>query len=308
MAPKGLIILPEWFEGRFTDNYKILFYYLSEERGYDIWYTNHPKIPKDVEVVITHGIPHHNGPDYPIDEFLDFKGKLIGWVRDLQTYGNKAVADKFDLMFQRYDRILQFADETFNRMYGSKSEVIEKSYYFGQFVAPFERYGELPMRYYPRYNSSFLVSGNMNPAVYPLRASFKNCPEDLREKIMYLPGPAESEKAPIRLDYAKMLNRFMACMTDCSIYRMALAKHVEIAAAGSLLMTDECDDLKKMGFQPYEHYIPLTKENVWTQVATVAISSWNYDSVRMRARSHALSKHTSDNRLREMLEIIDDKR
>lgn len=305
MDTKGLIILPKWFESRFTDNYKILFYRLCEERGFDIQYTNEPKIPKNCEIVVTHGIPHHNAPDYPIEPFLDFKGRLIGWVRDLQTYGNHKVTTNFKLMFERYDRILQFADSEFKKRW---SDFNSKAYYFGQFVAPKERYSELKARFYPKYNSSFLLSGNFNPVVYPLRSKYADPPPELHGKIVVAPGPMENINAPIRKEYARTLNKYMGCLTDCSIYHMALAKHVEIAAAGSLLITDPCDDLVKLGLIPWQDFVPVNPDNMWGEIIRIKNKPWEYDNIRERARSKALEKMTVENRLQELLEIIDDKR
>ena len=81
---KGLIIIPEFYLTRHTDNYKILLKMVSKEYGWPIAYTDHPDIPSDTEIVIVFAVPQRNRPEVLEDLYkLNKKIKIIGYTQYL---------------------------------------------------------------------------------------------------------------------------------------------------------------------------------------------------------------------------------
>ena len=105
--------------------------------------------------------------------------------------------------------------------------------------------------------------------------------------------------------YAKLLHSYFCCATSSSIFNYVVAKHYEICATGSLLLTNETADLKKTGFIPYEHYIPITKENCIEKIKHCLEHPEEYIDIRKEGMKYVRENHSLDNKMKQLGEIFD---
>jgi hypothetical protein len=221
---------------------------------------------------------------------------MIGYMRDIQDYGNGATKDSIRKMFDRYDVILSPSKEYFEMLY---PEYVEKMVVFPDFISPKERYSNLPVE--SKFNKC-LLSGAYNPAVYLIRDYIiKNGDGN---KIVHVPPPYFGEHQFIGDNYAKLLNMFYCCVTESGIIPYVVTKCFEIAASGSLLLTNIVSDMDTFGFIPNIHYIPITKENVLDTIYEVLDNPDRYFMIKGEAKNMILSNHTVDNRIEQLAGII----
>lgn len=300
---KGVIVLPEFFITRHTDNYKFLFHKMEQELGFDFIYSDYPNL-KEYDVVVAYAIPHHNFPDYPLQPFLTVSSsqKLIVFTRDLHCTSIKGNArgldeclDRQDRMFEKADIILSPYKESFLELF---SEYGVKYKWFPQFFADNNRYfPENSVNTNPK--PLFLLSGAVHPWYYPLRAKIK---ELNHQKVIH-----RHSRWAVGDDYAKMLRRFFGMITAVGKYKMAMAKIFESLAAGQLLLCDRCDDMDALGLVPGRHYIELHADKDLNQQVDFWFkeAKWKYyDDFREDARSFVFKNHGLQNRFELMKNIL----
>lgn len=301
---KGMIIIPEFYVTRHTDNYKILFKMISKEFGWPLVYTDYPKIPSDTEIVLVFAVPQRNRPEVMKDLYkLDKKIKLIGYVQDiypsLDVYlqDSKEYERQLFKMFDRYDLILSVLDEKFREWY---PQYVDKFVFFPQFFAPHQRYSVLEFNRRPMMRC--LLSGNVDPNVYPLRGYLANC----RNKV---PVDYRYSKYRIGDKYAKLLHSYFCCVATSSIFNIVVKKYFEIPATGSLLLANPVADLDKLGFIPYEHYVPITmnkgEENAIAQIRRCLRYPDHYENIRKKGAKFVRTFHSVRNRFKQLKEILD---
>jgi hypothetical protein len=139
-----------------------------------------------------------------------------------------------------------------------------------------------------------LLSGSSNPKVYPLRSFIKKNGGKL---VDYKPPKYVGDS------YAKLLNSYFCCATSSSIFNYAGSKYYEIPAAGSLLLANEISDLKRAGFIPNKHYVPINKTNVIKTISHCLKNPATYEHIRIEGMKFVHENHTLTNRM-TMLKIL----
>lgn len=154
--------------------------------------------------------------------------------------------------------------------------------------------------------STILLSGAMH-SVYPLRhkaaalkeqgfaiehlphPGYDNIPDDIRPQTKTATG------------YAQILNSHLACLTCGGVQRYVTAKHYEIAASGSLLVTDSqlVKELAELGFVAGVHYIATSPECLATVIPWILDPTHDafINKIRVRCQSLVLNRHMVTHRV-----------
>lgn len=273
-----------------------LFYAIKQALGFDLNYADEVDVPSDTDIVVMFGVPYHDRPKL-IPGLLDLNKniKLVMFAGDLQCYGSECLENKLKV-FDRCDLIISGCYEYFVRMY---PQFLSKYEFLPNFFSPHNRYIELPFNDYPRLRG--LLSGAVKRKIYPLRNIVKESPicGDSAKWVQYSPGGFTKGD-----DYAKLLNSYFCCVTSSSIYNYVVAKYLEIPAAGSLLLANETNDLKKLGFVPYKHYIPITKQDVIETLLHCIKNHGDYTNIRKECMKFVRENHSVVNRVEKLKELF----
>jgi len=290
---KGVIILPTfckklWMPKSELDFSNILsanapfFYVMRDTFGFELRYADKVDVDADTDIVFMFGVPYHNRPKLiPGLLDLDKKIKLVMWPGDIQCYGNKLCLENKIKVFKRCDLIISPAYEYFVKLY---PQFVFKYKFMPKFFSPHDRYVKLPFNSNPK--TRCLLSGSLNPQVYPLRSFIKNA-----GLVDYAP-PVHKGDA-----YARLLHSYFCCVATSSVFNYVLAKHCEIPATGSLLLANETNDSKKAGFIPNKHYVPITKSNVFETITHCLENPTEYEYIRKEGMKFVRENHSVDNRM-----------
>jgi len=293
---------------------------LKSELGFDIqFFTDSFEVPRDVEKVIATTVPHHWGLEAMKKLVgLDKSIKLVCFLQDprvsLTFVGGQRFPKNPDLgsmLWDRFDAILSISEEKFKEWF---PQYVSKFVFFPNYFAPHERYVKLKFNDNPKIQC--LLIGVMAPRVYPLRVFIRDNRDP--RKVVWVRSPKSfikeklSERKRKRLyvgdRFAEILHSYFCCVTDSANkeYNYVLAKRIEIPATGSLLLVDECKDSKKMGFIPYEHYIPITKSNVFSQIDKCLSNPTDYTKIRKDGMNFVWKNHSVNNRFEQFKKILKD--
>jgi hypothetical protein len=157
----------------------------------------------------------------------------------------------------------------------------------------------------PQAENTLLLSGATS-RVYPLRELVKALCDSGNYRIFHHPHPGygtdyDNDGDPrVGQGYGRLINRFRAAFTDCSIYRYAVAKHFEIPATGALLLADRAiaGPLLDLGFVDGEHYITASDDDLEDRVRYI-LDEANHDeidAVRRRAQALVWERHKTSDR------------
>jgi hypothetical protein len=303
---KGIIILPKYLKKLWTpkvsstgfDFSNVLsptapFYYaIHEAFGFKIQYTDEVGVLSDTDIVFMFGVPYHNRPKL-IPGLLDLNKniKLVMYPGDLQCYDSELCLENKIKVFKRCDLIISGGHEYFVKMY---PQFLSKYEFMPMFFSPHERYMQLSLNNDPKMRC--LLSGALNPNVYPLRAFVNKKSRDVDHRPSKYRGDS----------YAKLLHSYFCCVTSSSIFNCAVTKYFEIPATGSLLLANETADLKKAGFVPHRHYIPVTKKDVLEKISHCLKNPAEYDHIRREGMEFVRKYHSVVNRIDRLGEIFDD--
>jgi len=298
---KGLILVPKRFEkgqskkGHFV-RWRLLFQELVDYFNFDLQYVDVGKIniPKDIELIITFSIPSHTIPMINVcDEILKLpsKVKVIGYMVDLQCYDRRIIKEYMKKMFDRFDRILVMQDYLFESLY---PQYIAKKIWVPHFFGPYAMFSKLSFNKKPILRC--LMAGT-NSKAYPLREFVLK----KHKKYNYIDCKS---KIPYK-NYPKILNSYFCCIGTPGSQKSHVAKNIEIPATGSLLLCQTTQDILNLGFKPYEHYIPITKKNVFEQINKCITNHKDYIEIRKRARKHVMNNYSIKNRYDQVKNIIE---
>jgi hypothetical protein len=295
---KGHVILPTFYLSRWVDDYKHLLQMVSDRLEFTFEYSDAPHIPVGTDTVILFATPHHMRPDVLMQMVNTPKEiRLIGFMKDIQHYGDQHVLDNYRRMFDRYDVILSPSHHLFVEMY---PEYVSKMVYFPDFFGPHERYARLGYNETPAMRC--LVSGTASKDVYPLRAFIVEHKEDL--PIDYMPNPLSGHDF-VGDKYAKLLYSYFCCATCSSVFHYTLAKYFEIPASGSLLIADSTDDLLSLGFTPGRHFVDLPEGSDPIGIIMDCIAHpERYEAIRERGCSFVRSNHGIYNRFEQLKKVL----
>ena len=296
---KGLILVPKRFEegqsgkGHFI-RWRLLFQMLADHFNFKIQYVaDISNIPKDVDIIITFSIPSHTFPMVEVCKQilnLPARVKVIGYMVDLQCYDLPICKQYMTKMFDRFDKILVMGNCFFEDLY---PEYIHKKIWVPHFFGSHNMFSKLPFNEKPLFRC--LLSGSRSK-YYPLRNFIFKKHEnynyiDCKTKISYE-------------NYPKLLNSYFCCVGTPGFCKSHVAKNIEIPATGSLLLSETTQDMLDLGFKPYEHYIPITKKNVFEQINKCITNHKDYIEIRKKARKHVMNNYSIKNRYDQVKNII----
>ena len=261
--------------------------------GFEMRYADEVDVDSDTDIVFMFGVPYHNRLKVP-QGLLDLnkKIKLIMWPGDLQCYGNKECLDGKLKVFERCDSIISANYEFFEELY---PQFVFKHEFMPRWYSPAERY--LSLNFNDNPIMKCLVSGHCysNPAVYPRRIHMI---ENGGGMVVW------GQPGYIGDAYAKLLHSYFCCATSSSIFNYVVSKHYEICATGSLLLTNRTKDLDRTGFIPYEHYIPITKENSIFRIKHCLENPEEYDYTRVCGMKYVRETHSLKNKMVQLEKIF----
>lgn len=295
---KGIIVLSSYFLRKKTDAHKFLFKMICDNHDFRIVYSDTPIIPTNVDIVILYHVPIHSRPSLMVEEFVNFNKdvKLVGYLGDLQHYGNQTSLTNMKRMMDRYDAILSPCSTYFNEHY---PEYTHKHHFFPNFIAPYERYSNLIFNENPEMRC--LLSGAIEPRAYPLRDFIIKTGHSKLDHI----GPILFGNHQFFGDnYARLLNYYACVIATKGLFDGMVSKYFEIPASGALMLANIASDLKFVGLSPYEHFIPIDETNVFNIVEIVLNNYSAYDNVRRSARKFILANHTVLNRYKQLENIL----
>jgi hypothetical protein len=302
----GVIILPKYLKkfwtpktkpdgsddfGAVLSNTAPFWYAIRDAFGFELRYADEVDVPSGTDLVLMFGVPYHNRPKLiPGLLDLDKKTKLVMYPGDLNCYNNKLCLENKIKVFDRCDLIVSGGYEFFVKTY---PQFLPKYKFLPLFFSPHDRYTQLNFNEKPL--ARCLLSGALNPKVYPLRVFIRNN----STLVDYRPAKYVGDA------YAKLLHSYFCCVTCSSVFNFAVAKCFEIPATGSLLLVNETEDLKKAGFVAYKHYVPITKKNVVNQIAECVNNQKKYNHIRKEGMTFVRENHSINNRIESVKELFD---
>ncbi|MBA7673089.1 hypothetical protein ES703_81277 [subsurface metagenome] len=314
---RGIILIPKLFDNRtyVTDRYACLFNKIKDELGFKISISDNSKnIDSGVEVIITFKSPQHSNPNTMMELVnLNRNVKLVGYFSDLHSYENKIYEDNMSQMLDRCDIILCPYDEAFRKKW---PQYLNKYVFFPHFFAPYERY--VKFRFNERPIPKCLLSGSMNPSfIYPLRTFIREKGDLSTIDVLQHPGYHRNWKRVLKsmlVDnsiyvgkrYAGLMNRYFCSIATSSIFHYVVAKYFEIPATGTLLLANEVEDLEKLGFIPFKHYVPITKDDVLSQIDDCLANQKKYREIRKTGMEFVRENHSINNRFKQFKKILKD--
>jgi hypothetical protein len=287
----GVIIFPTYLKKYSNYPIEYFWYAIRDLYGFKFQYSDEVDVLPNTDVVIMFGVPYHNRPKI-VPGILDLnkKTKLIMAIGDVQCYNKKECLENKIKVYERCDLIIASSYEYFANIY---PQFLFKFKFLGESFCPHDRYVNLSFNDNPKLKC--LLSGSIGFA-YPLRSFIK---QNMKSGIDYRNNTyAKGDK------YAELLHSYFCCVTCSSIFSYAVTKHLEIPASGSLLLCDETKDLNRMGFIPYKHYIPITKDNVFKKIKDCLVNSKDYNKIRKEGMEFVRKHHSINNRVEEFKEIF----
>ena len=139
--------------------------------------------------------------------------------------------------------------------------------------------------------------------VYPFRAYVQSLND---HRIIKKPHPGYQSKfsddsTGVAKDYQQILNSYICCFTDASIYRYVLLKNFEIAGSGSLLLTDALIEpqMNELGFIDNANCMFCTKETFLEKVSFILDlkNRENIDKIRKAGMELVRTKHLTSHRV-----------
>jgi hypothetical protein len=163
--------------------------------------------------------------------------------------------------------------------------------------------------YNPNPENAIFVSG-AHGNYYPLRDRMRALSREGGYAIVcqdhpgYYTGFDYDRNEAIGRGYAMTINHYRAAFTDSSKFHYVLAKYFEIPATGALLVADDSvsGPLRQLGFIEYEHYVPVSAQDLEEKVSFV-LDKRNHealDQIRQRGRELVWDRHKSIDRARQI--------
>lgn len=304
---KGVIILPksfkkEWtpkstpngldFSGMRNSNWPF-WHSVRDTFNFEMRYVDEVDVDYDTDIVFMFAVPYHARPKMiPGLLCLDKKIKLVMWAGDVQCHGNTMCREGKLNAFKRCDLIMSTSYEFFKEKY---PQFMSKHCLMPKYFGPHEYYSKLILNESPIMKC--MVSGHANPKFYPLRAFLIRNGGGLVVSADPIPGYTGQS-------YVNLLHSYFCCATSSSIYRYPLTKYYEIPATGSLLLADEPEDLKKVGFVPNKHYVPITKENALIKIRHCLENPADYIDIRKEGMRYVHENHSLKNRMQDLNKVF----
>jgi len=238
--------------------------------------------------------------------------KLIGYFIDLHPWHevfkreeqNKKFFEATEKIMERCDRIMYAYDEAFRNRW---SQFVEKAEWFPQFAGNSDYTRKLPMNNNPR--NKCLVSGALG-FYYPLREHFLKNGNGFVEMLKH-PGykisisDAVKKGFKLKYNFLNTLYQYRCCLSSCAIVKYTLMKHFEIPSVGSLLLSDSCEDMKKLGFVPSVNYVEIKNRNFKETLQAIFSYPKSFDNIRIAGRKFVLENHTEFHRFEQFKRMLE---
>ena len=295
-----IIFFPSIFlsEDVVSDRWRLLVWMLRDQLGFKI-VTTGTEIPKNVEIAIIIGLPRHILPGNPR---FNGKTKTIVYTADIHKIANHK--EKTRQVLERCTVHLSAGDKIFKDNW---PEFLDKHVYFPYFFASQDRYESLEFNENPTMKC--LLTGHIAKA-YKLRRgvycfAISKLPGAEIFEILKHPGnlSAKEKGAIVGADYANLLNKYFCGITS-TLYEYPLAKHFEIMASGSLLFSDETEDLTRLGMISGKHYISVTADNYREKVKECLESPREYENIRKNGMEFSRKYHGINSRFKTIEKIV----
>lgn len=310
---KGIIYMPSQTRKYTTDRYNVLFEMLHSSHGFSLEYNNTPIPDCDTDIVINYAGPQHSWPNAMSSLVnLPTRTKLIyymgdPWFSNTKEKRNVILRETMPKMLDRADIVLSACDQIIDEMWSAWKE---KFVWFPNFFAPVERFA-LPIREIQDtiYNK-VLIIGRLSERAYPIRTFVRNNLDQSMKHVVKHPGchpdMVEAEKRGLAVlgNYSRTINRFFATVTCATHWKVMVTKYPEIAASGSLLIAEDCPDVRKAGWIPGENFVAINMKNSLQVIKRVIASPEKYNDIRMRGVTHARSTLGVDKRFEQISDII----
>jgi len=297
---KGAIIVPTFYKRRHMQGLrsmvsKTLFDRIEKICGFPSIYTDTPNL-KELDVALVYAIPYHNRPKIP-SGLLDSDTSLILYFGDLQCHHNKECEKNKKKMFEKCDIIMGGFYEAFTKWY---PQYVHKYELFSGFCHPYESYVDLQMNLEPKMKC--LLSGSIN-RYYPFREYIKGLCQKNVDGISELIDIEGRSFVPFE-KYPRFLNSYFCAIATSGMYGGMVSKYFEIPAAGTLLLAERKKELDILGFGPYVHYVPITRENVIEQIREVLGHPEDYAEMRKDAMEFVQKNHSDVSRAFQFRDIL----
>lgn len=300
---KGVIIVPTFYKKRHergikSQRSKFLFDRISQQYGFSVVYTDAPDL-KNFDIAVIYAVPYHNRPEIP-PGLLNSKAKLIGYFEDLQCWDSEECRKNKEIMFDRFDILMGTYPKAIEKWY---PQHVHKYVYFPNFFFPHERYINLQIN--PNPFMRCLMLGVINKH-YPFRVHIR---KELKSQSCSLDIP---KMVPFDR-YSELLNTYFCAVATSGSLESDVhgscedalpAKYFEIPAAGVLMLAEEVSELSVIGLEPYTHYVPITKENVFAQVKKCLTSPKKFIKIRDNGTRFIRNNHSIENRVSQFKEIL----
>lgn len=313
---KKLIVLPKFFKDHLKQYRDSDYYFhrlLQNQLGFEAVYSDRFKeIPEDAKIIMTHTTMYSRLPATDLTH-APAGIKIICFVEDL--YAFPRAKEVLNNLFDRCDMILSYSYTGIKNIFPQHTG---KYVRFPKYFASHKRYTDLKFNENPRMKC--LLTGRVQKARYPVREFIAKHLDGYKElfDILHHPGyNMEYRGKPIKFskrfssfnmagmkimkpaigdEYASLINKYFCSIATPTAFNALTAKHVEIPAAGCLLLAPETEDVRNAGFIAGKHYVPFEKEAVFKTVAEVLSHPEDYEGIRREGMKFVRKNHSVVNR------------
>ncbi len=295
-----------------TDRQAIFFKMIEEKFGFKrVSCDFMGQIPSNVEIALVFTGPH--GKQLIRDmTSIPKQTKVIMYFNGSHLFSH--ANNEFILALNRCDRVICGEYEAFEKRW---PQFMDKFIFFPSCFAPHERYASLEYNKNPVMKC--LLSGCNKPKHYPVRHYLKNqvsSDSGLQELVDIMRHP-RWDKEPIAWSkweikvsmgdaYAECLNRYFCSITTSSTANYLVAKYFEIPAAGSLLLANIIPDAEKAGLIAGKHFVPITQENIISQIKDCLGNPGKYEEIRKNGIEYVRENHSMNNRVDQFKKILEE--
>lgn len=289
---KKVIIIPTFYKhrhqsGRRSMVSKILFDRISRECGFECIYTDSPNL-RGVDVALVYASHRFPRMVVPPSILKSMNTKIVYYYADLPCYGNRRCRINHKLMMDKCDIAIGGYSEFFAAHY---PEHLHKYMFLPGRFYPYESYANLEVN--PNPIMKCLLSGHVN-LYYPFRRHIKSLYNrnmgDLK-RMLVIKGPG---RVPFE-NYPAYLNSYFCAIATSGMHACLVGKYFEIPAVGALLLAKREKELDRLGYEPYVHYVPITKQNVVNQIQKVLTNFDDYNEMRHVAMKFVRANYSDIN-------------
>ena len=303
---KKIIIIPIKFkkEKRVRNhNRQMLFFeMLRDELGFDLRYTQNVEFDKDTEILISYGWEFVSANALTTLANLSLDIILIHYSYDFHW----VKIPGFKSLFDRADLILEGTIKMFKEAW---PQYIFKRMFFPNYLAPISHYAKYDFNSKPIMKC--LLSGQPR-SWYPMAVKLGEKIKKNTEWQNFIdilghprfPNYFHTIVPQSYENYGALLHKYFCCIAAMYKEPFVTAKCLEIPAVGSLLLTERNEDLDKMGFIPWKHYIPITWETIRKRIEHCLENPNEYQEIRKEGMRFVRENHSVNNRFQLFTEKL----